>query len=274
VPRGEEAGIGRRLDGLDGGAQPRQGSSLERPQDFRIAPFDAASARQKRAFEQPPGQRHASELVRRRARADPESRRAALGGERHVRPREPQHEIAERIGDRFQQRGRKTGRRHAPEGVAEPRDIFRHHEARLPRHGERRDPLGAEQLRQPGLDRRRVGSSADLLGRQIADATQEIVERFRGVDRRAVQALQLALEGLHGFRIDQLAEFGLAEQIAQQRMIDRQRLRATLGEGRVAVVQEAPPSTRRGSMRRTATAAPYRPSRRAPRRNAHRRARP
>ena len=54
-----------------------------------------------------------------------------------------------------------------------------------------------------------------------------------------VEPLQLALDRVHRVGVEQLAQLGVAEQLAQLRLIDGQRLRAPLGERRVAVVQKA-----------------------------------
>ena len=53
-----------------------------------------------------------------------------------------------------------------------------------------------------------------------------------------VEPLQLAFERLEHVGVDELAQLGVAHQLAQLRVIDRQRLCAPLGQRRVAVVQE------------------------------------
>ena len=60
-----------------------------------------------------------------------------------------------------------------------------------------------------------------------------------GVAQRALaQPLQATLDLEDRLRRQQLAELGLAEELAQLRVIDAERLRAALGERRVAVVDE------------------------------------
>ena len=54
-----------------------------------------------------------------------------------------------------------------------------------------------------------------------------------------IEPLQLALDRFHRLRVEQLAQLRIAEQFAQLRLIDGQRLRAPFGERRVAVVDEA-----------------------------------
>ena len=48
--------------------------------------------------------------------------------------------------------------------------------------------------------------------------------------------LQLPLDEIERLRIEQLAQLGVAKQLAQLRLIDRQRLRSPFGERRIAVV--------------------------------------
>ena len=54
----------------------------------------------------------------------------------------------------------------------------------------------------------------------------------------AVEPLQRALELLDGIRIEQLAQLGLAEQLAELRLVDAERLRAALRQRSVPVVDE------------------------------------
>ena len=53
-----------------------------------------------------------------------------------------------------------------------------------------------------------------------------------------VEMLQLELRLRERLGVEQLAQLRLAEELAELRLIDGQRLRAALGERRVAVVQE------------------------------------
>jgi hypothetical protein len=78
------------------------------------------------------------------------------------------------------------------------------------------------------------------------------VERV-GVSERSIEALELAPVLEHDVGVEELAELGLAEQLAELRVIDRQRLRAPLGGRGVLVVDEAPDEgeeERRGHRRR------------------------
>jgi len=67
-----------------------------------------------------------------------------------------------------------------------------------------------------------------------------------------VEVLELSFVLLDDVRIEQLAQLGIAEQLAQLRVIDRQRLRPPFGQRGVAVVEEArdvPEQQRRGEGR-------------------------
>ena len=101
-----------------------------------------------------------------------------------------------------------------------------------------RDPALAAQLVQHGV---RVAAGerarARLLRRQVAHPAQDVVQ---GVAIRRLRALGAVLEVVldlgQGARVDQLAQLLLAEQLAQEVAVERQRRRAALGVGRVALV--------------------------------------
>src|SRR5438552_15733641 len=68
-----------------------------------------------------------------------------------------------------------------------------------------------------------------------------------------IEPLQLTLERLHRFEIEQLAQFGVSDQLAQLCLIDNECLRAALGKRCIAVVKEAcdvAEQERRGKWRR------------------------
>ena len=79
--------------------------------------------------------------------------------------------------------------------------------------------------------------SADLARREVADAAQDVVQRVApGRPRHLRAMLQVVLHARERARVDQLAQLLLAEQLAQQVPVERQRRRAALGAGRVALV--------------------------------------
>ena len=78
-------------------------------------------------------------------------------------------------------------------------------------------------------------------GRQVADRAAACRARASALSTRIVriEPLQLPLDRVHRLGVEQLAQLGIAEQLAQLRLIDGERLRAALGERRVAVVDES-----------------------------------
>ena len=54
-----------------------------------------------------------------------------------------------------------------------------------------------------------------------------------------IQPLELALDLHHRFIVEKIAQLAVANELAQLRLIHGERLRAPLGQRRVAVVQEA-----------------------------------
>ena len=170
--------------------------------------------------------------------AEAKARADVLARERTMRAAEAPHQIADRIGDRLEQRHRQSRRQRHADRIAIARRILDRDEALARRRCARRSA-------------RRVLTSSSIAGsatpaslrssisvaRQIAEPQQQVVNRIgrsRMETRR--QVLQLLLERVeHGF-VEQIAQLGVADQIAQLRLIDRQRLRAPFGQRRIAVV--------------------------------------
>ena len=74
---------------------------------------------------------------------------------------------------------------------------------------------------------------------EIAEREQEIVQAVGVRDgAAAVEALERALQLGDGAGVEQLAQLGLAEELAELGGVDAERVGAALGEGRVAVVEE------------------------------------
>ena len=84
-----------------------------------------------------------------------------------------------------------------------------------------------------------VRSRFDLLGGQIAEAEEQVMNR---IDRLRlvplVEVLQLHLHLGQHVRVEELTQLGLAEKLTKLGLIDRQRLRLPFGQRRVAVVDE------------------------------------
>ena len=83
----------------------------------------------------------------------------------------------------------------------------------------------------------RVGN---FFEREIAESQQQVVHAVRrsgAVVGR--EPLQLSLDVVDGVGVEQLAKLGVAQELAELRLVDRQRLRAAFGQRRIAVVEEA-----------------------------------
>ncbi len=79
--------------------------------------------------------------------------------------------------------------------------------------------------------------SATSSQREVAHPPQHVVQLVApGGARHLRTVLQVFLHTRERARVDQLAQLLLAEQLAQQLAVERQRRRATLGDGRVALV--------------------------------------
>ena len=75
---------------------------------------------------------------------------------------------------------------------------------------------------------------------QVAHPAQHVAERIRARRARARgAALEIVLHLRQRGRVDQLAQLLLAEQLAQKIPVERQRRRAPLGAGGVALVHVA-----------------------------------
>src|SRR6185437_5796690 len=101
------------------------------------------------------------------------------------------------------------------------------HPDRAPRLFELREPL----RRRAALDR--------FCARERPDEPEQVGDAF-DVSRFSLRGkeLQLVLDFVDRVGIENLAQLGLPEQLAQERGVEGQRLRPTLGKGRVALVQK------------------------------------
>ena len=257
MPVGEEAaerGGRHRLDLL---AQPRQRSPLERAQHLHVAPLAAALAGGDVALGDAARGAERAERDAGRGHAEAEARGEILDRERAVGARVARAEIAERVGDRGEQRGRHAARELHPQRVAEAGRVLDRDEARLAGddHGER--AVGPGELGdQRGRDLGGRDTLRDLGLGEIAEREQQIVQPV-GVGDRAVpvEPLQRALGLGDGVGVEQLTQLGLAEQLLELRGVDAERVGAALGERRVAVIEEVADvgeHQRRGEGRRDA----------------------
>src|SRR5204862_7928528 len=121
-----------------------------------------------------------------------------------------------------------------PERVAPPRRVLRGHPALLAGEVQRKRAALVEQLPQ-----RRLALEAlpDLRLRQIAQGEQQVVQPVHAM-RGTTEPLRGVLVLLDRASIEQLSHLRLAEQLAELCLVDRERLRAALGQRSVAVVDE------------------------------------
>src|SRR5207237_8795782 len=139
------------------------------------------------------------------------------------------HEIADWIGARLHQTLGHAGRQRNAERVAITARVFDGDEALFARDDDLDDASLRGELanRVARLDDR---TCRDFVRRQIADAQQQIVNR---VDRlrlvALVEVLQLDLRLFDRGGIEQLAQFGFAQERAEVRLVDGERLGAAFG---------------------------------------------
>lgn len=242
VPCGEESGERLGWSGLDLAPEGRQRSAPQPPQDLGVDPLGdpGSAAGPELTLHHAPRCREAAE--RSLDHRDPETE---TGGDviRHERPvsaGEACDEVADRVVHRLDIRRREADRQRSPQGISHARRVFdRDHTLRAcdphldgaPRSHEFGHPSGGRS----GLDR----PVRDLGHRQVTQRTKHVVDVVR-VARLAIigQALQFELQRRQRSVIDQLPQFVATEQLGEQGAVERQRLRAALGQRRVALVHE------------------------------------
>ena len=237
MPGDEKAAQRIGIDRLDLLPQAGKRSDAEAAQHAGIDPLAPAAAGSELAFHQLPGGGELQHERVRHAHAKAISRGELTRGERPVRSRIAQREIARGIAHRLEQRlGQSGWQRHA-ERVTVAGDILDRDVPALVRNRQRHETALEHELANRAA---RVGDRAarvDLVDRQVADAQQQIVQSvLRAHLVLVVEVLQLPFERDDRLGVEQLAQLRLAEQLAQLRLVHRQRLRAALGQRRVAVV--------------------------------------
>ena len=144
----------------------------------------------------------------------------------------------ERLLDRLEEDLGQAAGWHRPEGVAEEAGVLGGQPALLARdpHPDRAALL-LELVEDARRGHGRQAARLGLVGGQVADRPQHVVEPV-GIRRAGALAgaLEVGLDLLERRRVDQLAQLLLAEQLAQQVAVERQRRGAPLGVGRVALV--------------------------------------
>ena len=160
--------------------------------------------------------------------ADAETLGGGIRGERAVRARVPRHEVAERVGERLEERGRDAdGQRHA-ERIAQAPGVFDGGDRGVPaivtgiarrgdrpaRRAARRRRASAAAVGRPRLGRA-AGAARDLGGVERAEDAQQVGDALDAARAAlGVEALRLALELGDDVGVEQLAHLDLAEQLA------------------------------------------------------------
>ncbi len=249
MPGGQEPGqhLGRhRLRLL---AQPGQAPPPQQPQHLRVAPLGAPrrgellpglTGGQELALHHAAARREPAQGQRHHRHAEPVPPGHRVGGERAVGPRVPGHQVAERIGDRLGERlGHAHRQRHA-ERVPQPPRVLDRGPHRLPRYPHLDGTTGHRQFPEPVTGGPRIRAPLRHLVRgqragraqQVGDALQVAAAAGRG------QVLQVAFGVRDDGGVEQLAQPVGAEQLGQQRRIERQGLRPAFGQRRVTFVHE------------------------------------
>jgi len=138
-----------------------------------------------------------------------------------VRTGESQHEVAGRVAHWLEQRLGKARRQGRAERVAIPGDVFDRDVPPLSRNRERDDAACLLEVFDLAACLWHGAARLDLVRCEIADLNQQVVQAVsRSNPIRRIEMLQLSLDEIERFRIEQLAQFRVAQQLAQLRLID------------------------------------------------------
>ena len=155
-----------------------------------------------------------------------------------MRPRVAQRKVAGRVADRLEQRLREAGRQRNAKRIAISRHVFDRDEARFARDRQRRRS-GARARARTLRPRRRAARCAPA----SSGSVRSPIRISRSCRPSAVLTLYLSSRcwscrstWLQRGGIEQLAQLRVAQQLAELRLIDRERLRPPFGQRRVAVV--------------------------------------
>src|SRR5262249_17505425 len=142
-------------------------------------------------------------------------------------------QIAERIGDRREEGSRDVwgAREGDAQGVAVAGGVLDGGEAALAPEVEGEDAMGGGEPGDEGGGQLGGGAAGGDLGLgEVAQGEEEIVQGVGVLDGAvAVEALEGSLEIVDGLGVEQLAELGLAEQLAELGRIDAEGVSAALG---------------------------------------------
>ncbi len=173
-----------------------------------------------------------------------------------MRARIAAHQFKHRMRHRLEQRSRQPRRQRNAQPIAIARGVFGGDQPLFAGDAQLQQSPRANQPVDMLEQVRRNHAPAQFLARQIAQPQAQIVN---AVGRARAIILREALRRLFHFRnrvgVEQLAQIGLAQQLAQLLLIDGERLCAALGQRRIAFVHEVghvAEKQRRGKRRRLA----------------------
>ncbi len=156
-----------------------------------------------------------------------------------MRARVPREQPVQGTRDRREERLRHARRRADAHAVAVARDVLHRDPALLARDPRPDRPARGRQLRevQARLHPAAGGPRPRLVGREVAQAPEQVVDLVGGL-RVAVlgQGLEAELEIGQRGRVQELPQLLLAQQLAEQVTVQRQRLRPPLGDRGIALV--------------------------------------
>ena len=160
-----------------------------------------------------------------------------LQRERAVGARIASREFQHRSCYRCEKRCWNAGWKRNSEGVAIAGCVFDGDEALLVRDFDLQQPPRSEQAREMVEQIGRCDASGEFFAREIAEAQEQIVDSVGGAGASGLgERLQLLLDLGDGVGVEQFAQVGVAEQIAELLLIDGERLGAAFGERGIAVV--------------------------------------
>ena len=224
VPAREEAGEGDLLDGLDLLAKGSERGSTDPPEDVGVAPLALGSARPELAADEPVLALQHDQLGFGALDVDAEPLSRLTGRERAAAARIARKQRAQRFLRALEERIGQPARRHRAERVAVPAGIL---------GGDQPLLAGDPHAHSPPLRlENRAERLVELARPQVAASQEQVVQPVRILRLTRQRGLDLVERA----GIEQVAQLFLAEQLAEEVAVERQRLRPPLGGRRVVLV--------------------------------------
>ena len=235
LPARQEAGELGPVGRLDLFAQAGERGAPHPAEHVGVAPLPLGPARQQLAADQ---RAFLLELAQRRPGVDAVALHQLPGRERAVGAGVAADQRAHRVGMVLEEGLRQPGRRRHAERVAVEPGVLGGDPALLAGDPHLGDPPLRGQLVEHRFRRvALVTRSVRLLGGQVADVAEQLLERVAVAGLARLGAvLELRFDFVERLRVDQFAQLLLAEQLAQQVAVERQRRRPPLGVRRVPLV--------------------------------------